>query len=95
MQQQLTNFTGRRRSEPALRRLTSSDLSLLENGQEASIGCHQQRHLVPPPEHVLAGGPVQKNPQANPETRAKAGQVGDSVSSGQWGAGGKGGLGVG
>ena len=71
VQQQLTNFTGRRRSEPALRRLTSSDLSLLENGQEASIGCHQQRHLAPPPEHVLAGGPCKstRRPTLKPEPK--------------------------
>ena len=76
-----------------MRRLTSSDLSLLENGREASIGCHQQRHLVPP-EHVVLAGEC-KSTRRPTLKRAKAGQVGNLVSSGQWGAGGKGGLGVG
>lgn len=75
-----------------MRRLTSSDLSLLENGQEASNGWQQQRHLVPP-EHVLAA--ECKSTRRPTLKRAKAGQVGNLVSSGQWGAGGKGGLGVG
>ena len=94
VQQQLTNFTGRRRSGTGLACAASPPpISLCSRMAKkpalaATSSVTWQQSMC----WRVGGCKSTRRPTLK---RAKAGQVGNLVSSGQWGAGGKGGLGVG